>query len=401
MLASSRLPEHWPLLCGLALTRIIGWGSTYYAPSVLAAYLDRELGMSGEIVFGGITILLVTGAVVAPMVGRHLDRRGTRRAMCVGAVICALGLALLAAAQGPISYLATWFVIGIGHSLTLANVGNVTVAQLMGERTRRVIGVMMLVTGLASSVFWPLSAALCAAYGWRVALLIFAAIQIVIVLPIHLAIPVTTPHAPAAGPTAAALPADEGRVPAQERRPIFWLLAFAFSASGLVSWGLPLHLIGLLQNSGLTSATAVTIASLGGLATLVARLVDVMAGERFAVERVALVGLVLGPLSCLFMALASGTALSAIGFVAAFNAAMGVISVARATLPLSLFGRRGFATMLGRLTVPQNLTFAAAPLLFAVMIERFGSSATLIISAAIQTFALVAMLILVRRVSSP
>jgi len=190
-------------------------------------------------------------------------------------------------------------------------------------------------------------------------------------------------------------------VPAHERRPIFWLLAFAFSASGLVSWGLPLHLIGLLENSGLTSTTAVTIASLGGLATLVARLVDVLAGERFAVERVALVGLVLGPLSCLYMALASGAALSAIVFVAAFNAAMGVIAVARATLPLSLFGRRGFATMLGRLTVPQNLTFAAAPLLFAVMIERFGSSATLMISAVIQTGALVAMLILVRRVSSP
>lgn len=401
MPASSRLPEHWPLLSGLALTRIIGWGSTYYAPSVLAAYLDRELGMSGEVVFGGITILLVTGALVAPAIGRHLDRHGTRRAMCVGALVCALGLGLLAAAQGPVSYLATWLVIGIGHALTLANVGNVTVAQLMGPKTRRVIGVMMLVTGLASSVFWPLAAAFCAAFGWRAALLIFAAMQIVIVLPIHLAIPRGIAHAPSGGPAVVTPSQDEGRVPPQQRRPIFWLLAFAFSASGLVSWGLPLHLIGLLQSGGLDSAMAVTIASIGGLATLVARLIDVLAGERFAVERVALVGLVLGPLSCLFLALVPGTPLSAIGFVLAFNAAMGVIAVARATLPLSLFGRAGFGVMLGRLAVPQNLTFAAAPLLFAVMIERLGGGMTLMISAAVQSLALVAMLVLVRRVSSP
>jgi MFS family permease len=394
---SSRFPEHWPLLSGLALTRIIGWGSTYYAPSVLAAYLDRELGLGGEVVFGGITILLVTGALLAPAIGRHLDSHGTRRSMCIGAVICALGLALLAAAQGPISYLATWFVIGIGHAMTLANVGNVTVAQLMGERTRRVIGVMMLATGLASSVFWPLAATLSAAFGWRVAWLVFAVMQIVIVLPIHLAIPAAATRLPAADRPAPATVDEAGRVPPGQRRSVFWLLAFAFSASGLVSWGVPLHLIGLLQSAGLSSATAVTIASLGGPATLLARLVDVVAGEKLAVERVALVGLALGPLACLFMALVPGSTPAALGFVIAFSAAMGVISVARATLPLALFGRRGFATMLGRLTVPQNLTFAAAPLLFAMLIERFGSSTTLMISAGIQIAALLALLVLVRR----
>ena len=81
----------------------------------------------------------------------------------------------------------------------------------------------------------------------------------------------------------------------------------------------------------------------------------------------------------------------------AFSAALGVISIARATLPLALFGRNGFATMLGKLTVPQNMTFAAAPLLFAVLVERLGASGTLVVSAAIQCIALLAMVVLVRR----
>lgn len=396
MPALPRFSEHWLLLCGLVLTRIIGWGSTYYAPSVLASYFARDIGLSGEVVFGGITILLIVGAAVAPAIGRHLDSHGTRRSMCVGAVVCAMGLALLSFAQGPVSYLATWFVIGIGHAMMLANVGNVTVAQLMGERTRRVIGVMMLATGLASSVFWPLTATLSAAYGWRETLLIFAAIQIVIVLPIHLMIPSRRAKLPAPGQPVATI-AEEGRVPPAHRRTTFWLVATAFSASGVVSWGLPLHVIGLMQGSGLSQATAVAIATLNGPATLIARLVDVLAGEKLPVERVALAGLLLGPLACLLMAVAPGWAPVAIAFSCIFSAAMGVISVARATLPLSLFGRRGFAAMLGKLTVPQNLAFATAPLLFAVLIERFGATITLLLSAIIQGIAFIAMLVLVRR----
>lgn len=397
MPASRRLPEYSLLLTGLALTRIIGWGSIYYSPSVLASYLQREIGLGPTTIFGGITILLVIGAVISPILGRHLDQRGTRQAMALGAVISALGLALLALAQGPISYLSTWLVIGIGHAMQLANTGNVTVAQLMGERTRRVIGLMMLVTGLASSVFWPLTAWLSADFGWRACLFIFAAIQLVIVLPIHLAIPAYRAK-PLADPGSSTMPAEEqGRVPASERRVIFWLLALSFSASGLVSWGLPLHIIGLMQGAGISGAAAVTIASLSGPATMIARAVDAVAGERLPVERVALAGLTLGPAACLLMAVAPGSSTFAIAFVTLFSAAMGVIAVARATLPLALFGRNGFGAMLGRLTVPQNLTFAAAPLLFAFLVERLGASGTLVVSAVIQSLALLAMVVLVRR----
>jgi predicted MFS family arabinose efflux permease len=385
------------LLCGLVATRLIGWGTTFYSPSVLMQALDRDLGLNAEIVFGGITILLVTGALVAPAIGRVLDREGTRRSMCVGAIICALGFAVLSMAQGPISYLASWFVIGIGHAMSLANVGNVAVAQLMGERTRRVIGLMMLVTGLSSSLFWPLTAILMGAFGWRATLLVFAAMQLFIVLPIYAAVPRFHGHpTPAAAGTAPASSLETGRVEPGKRRMAFWLTAFAFSASGLVSWGLPLHLISLFREGGLTQTEAVWIATLGGPATIVARAIDATLGERLPVERVALFGLLLGPLCCLILPLAPTGIVAAGIFVAVFNAALGVISVARATLPLALFGRRGFAAMLGQLTVPQNIAFAAAPLLFAVLIERLGASATLIFSAVIQFFGFFAMLALAR-----
>lgn len=393
-----RPPRHTALLTGLALTRIIGWGTTYWAPSVLVFDLHRDIGLNPAVVFGGVTVLLITGALIAPALGRHFDMRGTRRAMSVGALICAIGLAALAASQGPISYLASWIVIGIGHAMTLANVGNVTVAQLMGDKTRRVIGLMMVVGGLSSSIFWPVATLLTEAFGWRMALLIFALMHLVIVLPIHLFIPRFRQARPLGqGGAEAAVATEAGRVPAAERRAVFWLVALVFSLSGLVSWGLPLHLISLLQNAGLDQQAAVGIASLGGPAVLVSRLTEIAIGERIRVEIFMLVGLIFGPLACLILALGPGNFTLAVVFVLMFNAAMGVIAVARATLPLVLFGRQGFGTMLGRLTVPQNLAFAMAPLLFAWLIDLLGAGGALLISSALQAVALGAMLVLLGR----
>lgn len=397
MPALPRLPEHSLLIGGLVVTRIIGWGTTFYALSVVARDIERDLALDVTTVFGGITLLLLTGAALAPAIGRHLDRSGTRGAMCLGALFCALGLALLGFAQGLVSYLASWVVIGIGHAFSLANVGGVTIAHLVGPRARRVIGLMMLATGLSSTVFWPLTAALSASFGWRTTWLVFAALQILIVLPIYAAVPrYRQGAAEAAAPAANAARADEARVAPPDRRTAFWLVAAIFSASGLVSWGLPLHLIDLLRNAGIGAAEAVAIAALSGPATLLARLVDAVLGERLPVERTAFAGLVLGPLACLMLVLLPGTPLVASGFVLCFSAAMGVISVARATLPLALFGRQAYGTLMGRLTVPQNLAFAAAPLLFAAMIEHLGRDLAMVSAAVIQGLGVVAMLLLFR-----
>lgn len=394
--------RHLPLLCGLGLTRVIGWGSTYYAPALLVIPIQRDLALPSESVFLGITVLLVTGALFSPVAGRHFDSHGTRGAMMLGALTCGAGLALLAFSTGPVSFLASWVVIGIGHVLQLANAGNVTVAQLVGNRARRVIGLMMLGTGLASTVFWPLGTFLIDQFGWRATWLVFAALQFLIVLPIHWAIP-RRPARPQTMKAAAGVIEDTEapRVRPEQRRGMFWLLAIAFSASGFVSWGLPLHIIALMQNSGLSPTAAVALASLSGPATLLARLVDVMLGERLPVEKVALAGLALGPLSCVLLALAPPSVWAGAAFVVLFNSAMGVISVARATLPLGLFGHSGYGSLLGRLAVPQNLTFAAAPLIMAAMMARLGAVETLLISAAVQAAGLAAMLVLVARLQPP
>jgi len=46
------------------------------------------------------------------------------------------------------------------------------------------------------------------------------------------------------------------------------------------------------------------------------------------------------------------------------------MSVARLTLPLTLLGRAGYGALMGKLALPQNLVFAAAPFPLAVAFRQ-------------------------------
>ncbi|MFY8152703.1 MAG: MFS transporter, partial [Hyphomicrobiales bacterium] len=56
----------------------------------------------------------------------------------------------------------------------------------------------------------------------------------------------------------------------------------------------------------------------------------------------------------------------------AYGVSMGLSSIVRGTVPLRLFGPAGYGAMLGKLSAPGLAIRAAAPVAFAVMVERAG-----------------------------
>lgn len=56
---------------------------------------------------------------------------------------------------------------------------------------------------------------------------------------------------------------------------------------------------------------------------------------------------------------------------------MGIASIARATVPLALFGHERYATLMGRIAMPTLIAQAAAPSIGALLMERFGPEVTL------------------------
>jgi hypothetical protein len=55
-----------------------------------------------------------------------------------------------------------------------------------------------------------------------------------------------------------------------------------------------------------------------------------------------------------------------------------MITIAKGTLPLAIFGPAGYGLRTGLLSVPTRVAEASAPLLFGLLIDRIGVNAVLV-----------------------
>lgn len=379
----------------LGLTQMIGWGTTYYLPAVLNPVFQRDLGLGQTEVFGAVTVMLITSALVGIPMGKLTDRLGARRTMPPGSVLLGLGLVLLSQAQGLVSYFAAFVCMGVAMPMALSTGAHAALAQMAGTGARRAIGFLMLFGGLAATVFWPLTLWLEGPFGWRNAVLGYACLHLFVCAPLHW-------HCIGQRADLSGLEGDDaaaylrGIIPEAMRRKAAILMVTCFSCSGFLSWGLDLHLITILQDAGLTAAAAVSLAALKGPATLSARASDILAAGRITSVGSAIIAAILTMAALFALLLAGRSAVGVVLFVVVFGFGAGLMTVARATLPLTLLGAAGYAATMGRLSLPTQLVFAVAPLFFGVVIDRFGVTTAILIAAAASFASLFALLALAR-----
>jgi len=378
-------------IAGLGFTQIVGWGTTYLMPSVLGREFQRDLDLSPELVFAGITVMFALSAVCSPRIGRIVDRLGARSLMATGSLVYALSLVGLASSQGPASYLACWAVMGIGSALALSTPSSIAIVQVAGPRARQAIALLTIVGGF---VFWPVTGVLDAAIGWRTTLLLYAAIHLLACAPIHwLILPRRPPTHPA--PTTAA-PAAAGVAPEEAGR-VFLLLTITLSFGAFVFTGVQLQMIEMLRGLGHSPASALLLASLIGPSQVGIRIFELLFGHRYSIMRSAVFGSLMLPVG-LGLALAAGHLfVVALLVVAAYGVSNGLKAVQRATLPLALFGRAQFGAYMGRLALPQGIVAAVAPPIMAAVLSRFGTAGALWLCFAFATISLTAMILLARR----
>ena len=246
---------------GLGFTQIVGWGTTFLMPSVLGRHMEDALGIPSEIVFSGITVMFAVGAICSPHVGRLIDRTGARTIMASGSVIYAVSLAGLAFSQGLVTYLLCWAGLGIASTLALSTPSSIALAQVAGPGARRAIGMLAIIGGFASTVFWPLSGALDVAVGWRGTLLAYAAIHLLACAPVHLLVLPNRP--PSHHLVASATPTPTGVAPEVQSR-VFLLLSLTLASGAFVFTGAMVHMIEIQRGLGHAPASAVFLASMIG-----------------------------------------------------------------------------------------------------------------------------------------
>ncbi|UWU74353.1 MFS transporter [Bradyrhizobium huanghuaihaiense] len=376
-----------PLAIVLALgtAQTIAWASSYYLPAILAAPIARDLGLAPTYVFGALSGALVISGLLGPRVGHAIDTFGGRGLLAISNLVFVAGLLLLSVAHGAAVLIAAWALLGIGMGLYEAAFA--TLARIYGTNARRTITGITLIAGFASTLGWPLTTWLASEYGWRVACQVWAAIHIALALPLNLSLPRAVPLDQQPRPGAAA----SRRSGRQSETFAMVLLAYMFAAASFVSSGISAILPTMLVAFGASPAQALLAGALVGPAQVGARLLEAGWLARFHPLLSARLAMLMNPIGV--VALVAGGPLLATTFTVLYGAGNGIITIARGTLPLALFGPAGFGRRVGMISLPSRVTGAAAPLALGLMVEHIGSSA-LWISALVSLSAFFALLLL-------
>jgi MFS family permease len=375
----------------LGTAQTLAWASSYYLPAMLAAPMARDLGVPVAMVFTAFSAALIVSALLGPYAGRAIDRWGGRPVLAATNGVFALGLAGLAASQGVLALFAAWMVIGIGMGSGLYEAAFAALVRVYGRGSRDTITGITLLAGFASTVGWPVSALLEAQFGWRGACLAWAAAHLLLGVPLNLALPKVRSPAPSpAGIDGTHVGRDAPPTP--DRRAVV-LLAFVFATTWFVSTAMAAHLPRLLQAAGATLAAAVAAGALVGPAQVAARLLEYGLLQRLHPLLSARLAAILHPAGAVVLAVAGAPGAAA--FTILHGAGNGILTIAKGTLPLVLFGPHGYGERQGFLMVPARIAQACAPLLFGLCLDRWGAGA-LGVSAALSVAAFLALLALPR-----
>ena len=371
----------------LGLAQTMAWGGSYYIPAILAAPMARELGLATPTVFAVFSAALLLSAFIGPAAGRAIDRHGGHWVLMASNLIMSAGLFALGLAQGFVGLCLAWALLGLGMGMGLYEAGFATLAKLFGAGARGPISGITLFAGFASTVAWPFSTWLEAHYGWRGACMVWAAIMPLLGLPLNGWL---LPRRAEASVAAAVAASPAARPPGLLA---LALLAYVFAVAGFTSAAMAAHLPGMLTLAGASAATVVLAGALLGPAQVGARLLEIGMLRRWSPMVSATLANATHPLGVLLLMLWGAPA--AIAFVLLHGGGNGILTIARGTLPLALFGPAGYGGRTGWLAVPARFAAAAAPVLFGLLLERFGMAA-MWFTAALSLAAIASLAILAR-----
>ena len=212
---------------------------------------------------------------------------------------------------------------------------------------------------------------------WHQIYFLFAGLNLVVCLPLHLwlsrfaRIAATRPAETAA--TAAPLAIGNGNL-------VFILIVLGFSLAGFVSAATLFHMVPMLGLLGLGMAS-VWVASLLGPAQVASRLVNMAFGKDVPATMLAVVSAITMPLALGILALSAPSTAGAIAFAIVFGLGSGLFSIVSGTLPLAIFGKAGFGKRLGWIGLGRLGLSALAPFALSVALGAIGPKPSLWILA--------------------
>ena len=378
----------------LGTAQTLAWASSYYLPAMLAVPMARDLGVATPTVFAAFSVALIVSALLGPLAGRAIDQHGGRPVLVGTNLLFAAALTGMALAQGPVGLFAAWVLMGVAMGSGLYEAAFATLVRLYGQGARGAITGITLIAGFASTVGWPLSAWMEVQWGWRGACFGWAALHLLVGVPLNGWLPRVRPAAqvddalagaataapvanaataaPTAESTAGSTPSTPSTLSTQPLRATV-LLSFVFAVTWFTSTAMAAHLPRLLQASGTSLQAAVAIAALVGPAQVVARLLEFGLLRRVHPLLSAQLAAAAHPVGAVILLVVGGPAAAV--FTVLHGAGNGILTIAKGTLPLVWFGPAGYGARQGLMMVPARVAQAFAPVLCGMLLDGVGAAA--------------------------
>lgn len=353
------------LITALGIAQICSWGTLYYSFALMAQAMHADLGWSKTEIYGAATLGLTLAGIAAYPVGAAIDL-GHGRIVMSGAAVGA-GLMLFAWSQvsNVFVFYSIFATIGCLQAATFYEPAFAVIARRVGSgNARRGITALTLWGGFASTVFIPLIQVLISMLGWRDALMVLGAINILVCGGLYFfaidpakdyPVPVRLPHEaiPLAGRKAVAW---------AMRRPVFWALVVALVGYEAAFAALTFHLYPLLLERGLDTAGVVTVLAVIGPAQVAGRSLIMFFAPNAPIRRVGSTIVIVFPLAVLGFAWAPPNVAIIAAIAAFYGAANGMITIVRGLMVPEMISRDAYGAINGALVAPMNIMLAVSPL---------------------------------------
>jgi MFS family permease len=374
----------WTLVVTLAVAETVSWGALYYAFTVFLDPMRQELGWSSASVAGAFSLGLLLSGLVAPPMGRWLDRHGPRLLMTVGSVAAAALMLAWSRVQDLTAYYLIWAGIGVAMGAVLYEPAFFVVATWFRRYRGQALIVLTFIAGFASVIFVPLAGWLVQTQGWRDALVTLAVILAAVTIPTHALALRRRPEDMGLAPDGEPARAVEAIAPGDFERSatlreavsdsLFWLLTGAFFWTTVTIAAVFVYVAPYLTTLGYSPGAAATVVGLIGVAALPGRVVLTHLGNRLPrswVTASIFLTQLAGMLALMVIPGVAGVA----SFVILFGLGFGAITPARAALVADYYGPAHFGGINGTVAFMLNLARAVAPVSAGVLYELSGGYA--------------------------
>lgn len=330
-------------------------GFFFYSYGVFFKSVAGEFGGSRMEVGLGLTVTQTVGALLAPLIGRALDRLPLRLIIGTGAVFMSTGFLALSLVQSQWQfYLVLAIFIGFGAGA----MGGLATAKLVANwfDRRRGTALGIAATGISlSGVFMPLiTAALIETWGWREGFLFYGIFTGCVVVPVVLKFVISRPEdigllpdgalpRPANEPAPVSTPPEAG--PILKSRD-YWILSLGLALLFCCMSATLTHMVPRLTDAEYSLSEASLMMSLCAGFGVLGKLALGWLADRWSGRKAFWLAALSQALGQIGMFQVDSPVLFALG-AAAFGFGMGGVVPLQGALVGRLFGRERFGRVLG------------------------------------------------------